>query len=73
MKNFFKKIIDQTGFQIHRLQPSSDTMMQVIMAIRKVKTNLVFDISANTGQFSSEIRRKGYKGKIVSFEPLESA
>ena len=37
------------------------------------KIDLIFDIGANTGQFSSMIFKLGYKGKIVSFEPLTSA
>jgi len=37
------------------------------------KINVVFDIGANTGQFAYDLREYGYKGKIVSFEPLEQA
>jgi FkbM family methyltransferase len=37
------------------------------------KIDLILDIGANTGQFSGMIFKLGYKGKIVSFEPLSSA
>jgi FkbM family methyltransferase len=37
------------------------------------KIDLIFDIGANTGQFANMIFKLGYKGKIVSFEPLSSA
>lgn len=35
--------------------------------------DMIFDIGANTGQFGELIYRLGYKGKMVSFEPLSSA
>jgi len=73
MKKLIKKIFNKFGFEIHRLQPQSDSGVQVIAAMKKVDINVLFDIGANTGQFSSEIRRKGFDGKIISFEPLTSA
>ena len=37
------------------------------------KVNTIFDIGANEGQFGVILRDFGYKGKIISFEPLTAA
>ena len=73
MKHKIRKIFNNFGIDIHRFNPEQDFIHQVILAMKNVKIDIVFDIGANLGQFSSEIRSKGYNGKIVSFEPLTIA
>ena len=73
VKKLIKKLFNLVGLEVQRHQPLSDAGAQIYQAIRKVKTDIILDIGANTGQFALEIRKKGYNGKIVSFEPLISA
>jgi FkbM family methyltransferase len=41
--------------------------------IRDRQIDLVIDVGANTGQFGESLRADGYRGRIVSFEPVRAA
>jgi FkbM family methyltransferase len=41
--------------------------------IQDRQIDVVIDVGANIGQFGKSLRAKGYRGRIVSFEPVESA
>ena len=68
-----KKIFNLVGLNVERYRPFLGTQAEIYNAIKQIKTNIILDIGANTGQFGLEIRKRGYEGKIISFEPLTSA
>lgn len=65
---FTRKIGNKFGVDV-KMTDEEVLMKQLIYN----KIDLIFDIGANTGQFSNMIFKLGYSGKIVSFEPLSSA
>lgn len=43
----------------------------IVSEIDKANISVILDVGANIGQFGVDIRRYGYKGQIVSYEPVE--
>ena len=72
-KRLVKSVIHSTGFDLHRLSPDSNSSFQLLKGLDRFDVDLVLDVGANAGQFSSELRSVGYKGGLVSFEPLSVA
>jgi FkbM family methyltransferase len=61
-----RAILRGFGIDLVRYEPSSVRLVRML-ACRKVE--LVVDVGANEGQFARALRRAGYNGRIVSFEP----
>lgn len=68
-----KQALNAMGIEVHHFHPGTSPLAQLIAALRAFKIDLVIDIGANDGQFSTELRAGGYSGRIVSFEPLSTA
>jgi FkbM family methyltransferase len=58
------------GLDLVRYRSVRHSVGRRILLIHSLGIDLVFDVGANRGQFGMELRRHGYRGRIVSFEPL---
>lgn len=61
-------------------QPAETTVEPVAVELPRIgkllaayQIDTVLDVGANQGQFAQRIRQAGYKGLIISYEPLSSA
>jgi FkbM family methyltransferase len=69
MKEFIRRNLRR--FDIDLVRASFSRSEVEYVADRNI--DVVLDVGANVGQFATSLRRKGYQGKIVSFEPLSAA
>jgi len=58
------KLIAKAGYRIVRRN------IDLLDILRLRNVDLVIDVGANEGQFAAFLRRKGYYGRIASFEPI---
>jgi FkbM family methyltransferase len=73
VRNITKKFLRKLGYVVSRYDFRNDFSEVRKRFLDSFGINLVFDIGANQGQFAKQLRTKGYKGRIVSFEPLSEA
>ena len=71
MKQRIQNFLNRFGYQISKYPNESQRRKIRLLELNEI--DLVFDVGANGGHYASELRKMGYKGRIVSFEPLTSA
>jgi FkbM family methyltransferase len=63
-------MLAHAGVQLARHRPPEPRLARFL---GENDIGLVIDVGASSGQFGSLLRRAGYKGRIVSFEPVSAA
>jgi FkbM family methyltransferase len=63
----------RVGIELTRYNVTNVIDAQRARLIACYDVDLVVDVGANAGQWASDLRRAGYPGRIVSFEPLSAA
>jgi FkbM family methyltransferase len=73
VKNTTRSILRRIGFDVIRYNPQTthEAALARLLAVREIDT--VLDVGANEGQYATMVRRAGFRGKIISFEPLAGA
>ncbi len=68
IQSIIRKTVNKTGFDIIRFKPQVADIL-----VSKYGINSIFDVGANIGQYALRKRKRGYVGKMISFEPLSDA
>lgn len=58
------------GYDLHRYALELDPVERRRRMLLAARIDLVLDVGANEGQYALELRKLGYTGRIVSFEPI---
>jgi len=61
------------GLEIKFYNIHSSEYLHLVRLLSYNNIGTVLDVGANTGQYAMSIREAGFKGKIISFEPLSDA
>ena len=74
VKQQIQDILWKLGIDVSRSRSLYHPLGRKAFLLETNDIDVVLDIGANTGQFGYELRKYlGYKGKIISFEPLQEA
>ena len=77
IKNFIKFVLTSFGYQVSKINPNfisypkkkyNEGLLNEILTNKS--TSLVIDVGANCGDWAIDLRSWGYRGRILSFEPL---
>jgi len=71
VKSFAKNVLSEFGIHVSRSAfEHLDTHLMAL--IRRLDINCILDVGAHHGEYGTILRDAGYKGRIVSFEPVSA-
>lgn len=71
IKQSLKELALRYGIEVNRYDVSVSSEARFFKVIETHRIDTVIDVGANDGEYGQLLRRRGYKGAIVSFEPLQ--
>jgi FkbM family methyltransferase len=68
-----KRAARRAGLELTRYNPVNSFDRQRALMMRHVGIDLVLDVGGSVGDYARELRADGFRGQIVSFEPLAAS
>jgi FkbM family methyltransferase len=73
IKKSVQGAVRRFGYQLTRFPAPESYDAQIGRYLRHIGANIVLDVGAHEGEYYSQLRRSGYAGRIVSFEPVPAS
>ena len=73
LESVLRRTANRCGLDITRYRPEKTESGRLASMLRHHRVQVVLDVGANVGQFALGLRRGGFTGQIISFEPLKQA
>ena len=68
-----RRLLRRAGYDVVRYHHTVHPVARLLRLFEQYHVRQLFDVGANVGQFGAFMRKSGYQGKLVSFEPLSAA
>lgn len=72
-ERLIRRTANRMGIDIHRYRPAETLPGLLAKMLRHHRVDVLLDVGANIGQFAQAIREAGFRGRLISFEPLQDA
>ena len=75
MKKIFliiQSLFQKIGVSIRPYNASTNSELRLTKTIDYLKIDYIIDVGANEGQFAEKMFGNGYRGTMISFEPIQS-
>ena len=72
-KRLVRSFVNRVGYDVAKVREINPEGTRLAGLLERLGVECALDVGANSGQTGRYMRRIGYKGTPISFEPVESA
>src|SRR5438128_9963923 len=73
LSRMIQKAAHRLGWHIGRFPPVDSLAYHLKVVFRELAIDHVIDVGAHNGEYGQSLRELGYRGRIISFEPVRAA